>query len=320
MTPLYPYTSFKIRDLYKPENIYFFNSGSAALFFVVLFIKSKYKDSVFLLPAYTCPSVVNVLVKAKVVFDFVDLNESLDFDLNDLKVVVKKYINKKVILIPTSLFGAKIRNYKSVFEEFIIIEDMAQSYPDLYTEADFRIFSFGKGKMISSYSGGALLTNYDINKIYTELIVIDDFLKSFFLANLTNFILKYFYKLIEISPLNPEKNEHFKLEDVYIYRLSNMKKKWILTSIEDVDLSRRVKNSNYYLETFDKNLLFNLSSNIPYLRMPVKGEFKIKGSSKMKDYRYTYEIAKQSRGKDLKIAKILAYNSTFLPTHDLVEL
>ena len=140
------------------------------------------------------------------------------------------------------------------------------------------------------------------------------------MAHLTNFIIKYFYKLVEISPLNPEKNEHFKIEDIPTYKLNALKEKWILTSIKNADLSQRVKNSNYYLNNLDKRLLFDLSPNIPYLRMPIKGEIKTSGVSKMKDYRYTYEMAKHSRNKELKTAKLLAYNTTFLPTHELIKL
>lgn len=320
MTPLYPYTSFKVKDLQTPKGVYFFNSAREALYFAVLFIKAKYHNTIFLLPAYTCPSVVNVMVKARVSFDFVDLDRTLDFNLRDLEFMVKKYINKKIILLPTALFGTRIRDYKSVFKEFIIIEDLSQSYPNLYSKADFMVFSFGKGKLISAYGGGMLLSNKDIKKAYQNLPLIDDFYKSYFMAHLTNFIIKYFYKLIEISPLNPEKNSAFKIKDIHPHRISPLKEKWILTSIVQIDLSKRIQNANYYLKTLDKSLLFDLPQNIPYLRMPVIGEFKIKGASKMKDYQYTYEMAKQSRGKDLEIAKLLAYNCTFLPTHDLVKL
>ena len=329
--PLYPYSDFNFKEIKNLNNIMFFASARDALFLIIQTLKESYKNLIFLIPAYTCHSVIESLERAKVNYNFIDLDESLDFNLNDLNYMLNKYFNKKVILIPTSLFGIRIRDYKKLYNDIIIIEDLAQSTFNYKSKAEFQFVSFGRGKLISAWNGGGVISNNLLfRKKYNQLNrnIKDNFLKSYFLSNIQKIISKYFWFFIENSFLNPENVNikkieiELKINDNKILKLSNKKINWILHSIKNVNLKHRKELSNYYLNKISTKYLFNLNrnNNTIYLRFPVKKIIKKSGVSFMKDYRFTYEKAKELRDRELKIAKQLAYETSFLPTHNLITL
>ena len=157
MVPLYPYSGLNFWS-YIDSELIFLDSARSALLMIV----KQYKNAIFLIPSYTCPTVIFALDQENVKYNFVDVDDTLDFNINDLNTVIKTYKNHQIILIPTSLFGIKIRDYKKLYPQYIIIEDRAQTIIDSKSMADFQIVSFGKGKMVSGFSGGAIYDKYKV--------------------------------------------------------------------------------------------------------------------------------------------------------------
>jgi hypothetical protein len=317
--PLFPYTSILIKR--NVTNNYFFDSGRSALLTIINYLKSKHQNLIFLIPAYTCHSVLDILIQSKVNYDFIDLSNDLNFDLDDLNTVVKIYKEKKIVLIATSLFGAELKDYKSIYKDFIIIEDLAQSTISNNTmNSDFQFTSYGRGKLVSSWNGGMVKTRHEGFKIiYEKLDIQYDFCKSFILSNIQKFISRYMWLLVEKSPLNPQKEKRIIECFVEPKRISNTKINWILTSMSCINTNDRIMRSNQYLKKINKEYLFDLKENIPYLRFPIKKKIKYNGISYMDDYSLVYESARKKRKKDFNIPQILAYSCCFLPTHNLVN-
>lgn len=319
--PLYPYSSFKFNKIDNNREILFFNSARSGLFLIVDTLKEMYEELIFLIPTYNCYSIVATLESAKVEYDFVDIDESLDFDLSDLNERLDVYSNKKIILIATSLFGIKLREYKSLYSDLIVIEDLAQSTFDNNSKADFSFVSFGKGKIISSWSGGGVITNNQLfREKYNKLNIESQFLKPYILSNIQKIISKYFWFFIENSSLNPEKSTHIEVMDDEILKLSKNKIYWILNSLNELNLTHRREISNYYLNNISKKYLFDLKLDTPYLRMPIKKVINQSGISFLKDYEFTYKKAIEKRKNSFKIPEVLLYESSFLPTHNLIDL
>ncbi len=291
----------------------FLDSARSAIYLIA----KQFSEHTFLMPAYTCPTVWSALEQAGVRYDFIDIDESLDFDLEDLHNVLEKYGGANIALIPTSLFGSSIRDYKVLFKDFLIIEDRAQGIQSNNTNADFQVFSFGKGKMFSGFGGGGILCRQEIEGL-RELPQKDDFMQSYLLS-LAQKAISRVWGIIEKTPFDPEKSTHLTVDAIQPEKLGKRKARWILNTVYNADFAHRVMLSNYYLNSIKREYLFDLKGDTPYLRIPIKKEFRSSGVSKMRDYHETYERACQKRGRVLEGAKKLV-QGCFLPTHDLVSM
>ncbi len=314
MIPLYPYSGF---DFYSSidTKLVFLDSARSALFLIA----KTLSDSIFLIPSYTCPTVWNALEQAGVKYDFVDLDDELDFDLHDLSFMMKKYENSKIVLVPTSLFGAKIRDYKKLYPKLMIVEDRAQGIVDLSYNPDFQIISFGKGKMISGFYGGAIYDKYHILEHNIKLLNINrEFFKSYFLSIVQKIVSRIWF-VIENTKYDPEESVKLHIEKITPSLLSKVKTKWILNTINNTDYSHRIKISNFYLEHIKKEYLYNIKSNTPYLRMPIKKNISFSGVSKIRDFHETFFNANRKKNKDQIGARQLV-EGVYLPTHNLVTI
>jgi len=324
--PLFP--SFAIRTAKEniDKNLYFFNFGRTAFKFLANYLNEKFnKKIVFLIPAYTCPSILISLEELKINLDFVDLDNNLDFKLDDLNNNIAKYSEYKVAIVATSLFGIRCRDYKKLYPNHIVIEDKSQSNYSDYINSDFQIYSFGKGKFISSWNGGALRCkefNPEIEKAYSITEVKDDFLYSYFLSILQLIFSKYFYFFIRLlrfenlilkQPINNYKTPH-------IFRISDRKIYWILNSIKKFKMNSSIRrNSIYYDENIKKELKFNISFDCQLLRYPVKCRTDRTLIFNNIDYWTTYNSAVKKRSLDFDVPFMLLTECTFLPTHELVK-
>jgi len=141
-----------------------FNSGRSA--FMAILESLEVKDKEILLQAFTCNAAVNPILKAKAKPVFVDIDDSLNMDPEDLK---KKITSGSRIVIVQHTFGypAQINEILNIVKEsnLILIEDGAHSlgakiegkYCGTFGKASF--FSFGRDKVISSIYGGIAITN-----------------------------------------------------------------------------------------------------------------------------------------------------------------
>ena len=325
---LYPHTILKINLRIETDRLHFFNSGRASFCFIVDFLKRKNPDTIFLIPAFTCPSIVHVLEQTQANFDFVDLDNALNFDTNDLDSMIKHYIDSSVVvLVATSLFGADIRDYKKEHPKCIVIEDLSQSLPCDKFSSDFQFFSFGKGKMVSAWSAGAIRVNNRHQEAldgYKGLKVRRVFIISYLLTFVQRLVSIFFWNFVRLTGADPDNPRELlrkinKYPTIVINRIPRIMEKWILTSLSDVNNQSRLRVVNKYFEKIDKALLFDISATQPLLRVPVKRKLDYCGVATTIDYHYTYKTAIKSRGKELPISRLLLDNCSFVPTHDLVN-
>jgi len=318
--PLYPYSGYKF-NFKKKSLLYLLDSGRSALLLAVNILKAKYDKLIFLLPAYTCHSVIDVMEQSMVKYNFVDVDSSLQFDKKDLELMLEFYKDNTIVLIATSLFGVKLKNYKKMYPTIKVIEDLSHSLISYkYKESDFAFTSFGKGKMISAWSGGALSGfNNEIDEYYLKLPHVNNFFFSFILVQMQKIVSKYFWFLLEGTRYNPEKKSQHYIEKIVIKRLNKIKSAWIYGSLESFDYSTNKEFILKYKNEICKEYQFDLIGLMPYIRFPVKKKIFMSGVSQISSYAATYYKATKRRSSSLSGAKLLAEGVSFLPTHNLVK-
>jgi len=154
------------------------NSGRTANY---LILKSLHQitggtKNEIIIPAYTCFSVPASIARAGLKVRLVDIEpRTLDYDYNKLS---RCDLSKSLAILPANLFGIvsdwnKLRSAvegKSVY----LVDDSAQTFGLSYdgvkcgSLGDVGFFSFGRGKNLTTYSGGAIVTNNDKIAEYIE--------------------------------------------------------------------------------------------------------------------------------------------------------
>jgi dTDP-4-amino-4,6-dideoxygalactose transaminase len=123
------------------------------------------KDEV-LLQAFTCVAVPNSISWANFKPTFIDIDETLNLDPQDLKKKITPH-SRAVIIQHTFGYPAQIEKIKKICQEhnLFLIEDCAHSLGAKYqghnigTFSDAAFFSFGRDKAVSSVFGGLATTN-----------------------------------------------------------------------------------------------------------------------------------------------------------------
>ncbi len=150
-----------------------FYNWRSALFHALNVLKLKDWDEV-LLQAYTCISVANSIINAWLKPIYVDVDQSLNMDLSDLKNKITQ--KTKVIIVQHTFWNpANINWIKKICKEknIVIIEDVAHSiwtdidWKKLWTFWDFAIFSFWRDKVLSTVNWGFLIIN---NSVYFDFV------------------------------------------------------------------------------------------------------------------------------------------------------
>jgi dTDP-4-amino-4,6-dideoxygalactose transaminase len=142
-----------------------FNSGRSALLSILEALKVGEEDEV-LLQAFTCNAAVNPILEKGARPVFVDIDETLNLDPQDL---VRKISSRSKVLMIQHTFGgpAKLDEILKIVKEknLFLIEDCAHALGASYhgrlcgTFGDAAFFSFGRDKIISSVFGGMAVTN-----------------------------------------------------------------------------------------------------------------------------------------------------------------
>ncbi|MEO0247935.1 MAG: DegT/DnrJ/EryC1/StrS family aminotransferase [candidate division WOR-3 bacterium] len=165
--------SRKLASAWTFDHIYFVSSGRAALWLALraaAALKPNRHDVV--IPAYTCPAVASAVLKAglKPVLCDIDLS-TYAFDVSELE---QKVGSSTLAIVPVHLFGFRagleLISQCALRKGAFVIEDAAQvftnpasassgkdSKPKPTAHAAF--FSFSRGKPLSAFYGGALITN-----------------------------------------------------------------------------------------------------------------------------------------------------------------
>jgi perosamine synthetase len=145
------------------------SSGRAALVLILRAMAVQSDRDEVVIPAYTCFSVPSAIVSAGLKIRLADLNpNTLDFDHDVLSNLDWK---KVLCVVPSNLFGlpsnlpdiAKVAGANGAG----IIDDAAQSLgggignKKSGSHGDAGLLSFGRGKVISTYEGGMVVTQSD---------------------------------------------------------------------------------------------------------------------------------------------------------------
>jgi dTDP-4-amino-4,6-dideoxygalactose transaminase len=152
-----------------------FNSGRSALIAILDVLDIKKGDEI-LLQAFTCNSAINPILNRKAKPVFVDIDETINMDPEDLKKKITPH-SKAVMIQHTFGWPAQIEEILEIARQnnLFLIEDCAHSLGAKYkskksglpaealakagTFGDIAFFSFGRDKIISSVFGGMAVTN-----------------------------------------------------------------------------------------------------------------------------------------------------------------
>lgn len=165
----------------KNSKIISFYNARSALFHWLKLLWVKAWDEV-IIQSYTCVSVVNSVIQTWATPIFVDVDETLNISIFDLKSKITE--NTKVIILQHTFWNpANIWEIKKIADEnnIFLIEDCAHSLWAEYdskkvgTFWDLSVFSFWRDKVISTVNGGFLVINNEkyfskVNEIKSELV------------------------------------------------------------------------------------------------------------------------------------------------------
>jgi perosamine synthetase len=161
--------SESIRQLSSSRYCYFFNSGRSALYYSLLALSkivSPNRNRV-IIPAYTCFSVASAVVRAGLKIELVDIvPDTLDYDYEKLLKIDPENI---LAIVGCNLLGV-LNNWEKLhsFAESsrcFLIDDAAQSMGSSVNGnqsgslGDLGFYSLGRGKNLSAYAGGILVTD-----------------------------------------------------------------------------------------------------------------------------------------------------------------
>jgi dTDP-4-amino-4,6-dideoxygalactose transaminase len=174
-------------------------SGTAALYFIFESLKKISPKRTILIPSYVCPLVALAAKKAGLKIKVCDINrDNFDFDYNALEKIFAEDTDMLAIVV-VHLGGivldfGRIQPLAQKYKIFTI-EDCAQALGAQYqgksagTLGDFSFFSLARGKGLTIYEGGVLVSN---KKEYSGIV--EETIKN--LAR-----KKYFSELVKIIEL-----------------------------------------------------------------------------------------------------------------------
>ena len=172
----------KLKNFTKSKYVICVNSGTSAIH-IALIASGVKKNEEVLVPSLTFVGTINPILYLNAIPHFVDTEKkSLGIDFDKLEkylnhITIKKgnyYYNKNTnrkitAIIPVHVFGhpVNIEKLKKIVKKFRlkVVEDAAESLGSLYknrhvgTFGDFGVLSFNGNKIITTGSGGAILTN-----------------------------------------------------------------------------------------------------------------------------------------------------------------
>lgn len=141
------------RPYLPSQNEFLFDHSRSAILLVLRSLKLPQGSGVGMM-VYNCHTVMNVIDQAGFKPIFIDVNDDLTIDIDDLR----KKSNLFSVLIVTHLFGIvnDIQFIKKEFPEILVIEDCAHAFGIEHLYGDFTTFSLGQGKFPSLGNGGIL--------------------------------------------------------------------------------------------------------------------------------------------------------------------
>lgn len=144
-------------------------SGTAALYLLLESLKNKFLKRTVVIPSYACPLIPLAIKRAGFKVEVCDINRD-NFDFNHAELEDLCRANDDLLaIIAVHLAGIPVDFdfIKNLAEKhkILVIEDCAQSLGSLYkgkkvgTLGDFSFFSLCRGKGVTTYEGGMIVTN-----------------------------------------------------------------------------------------------------------------------------------------------------------------
>ncbi|RKX26513.1 MAG: hypothetical protein DRP47_08050 [Candidatus Zixiibacteriota bacterium] len=171
----------KLYHLTKAKYCYFVNSGRTGLT-LTLKVLAQMSDPVkteVVIPAYTCFSVAAAIIRAGLKVRLIDIDPvTLDYDYNQLSTLSMENV---LSIVGCNLFGipSNWEELKSVIggNDTFLIDDAAQAMGGrlgekaLGLQGDIGFYSLDRGKNMTAYSGGIIVTDReDIAEYLTNLM------------------------------------------------------------------------------------------------------------------------------------------------------
>lgn len=274
----------ELKEFFGVKHVFLVSSGKAALTIILRALRSLSVRDEVLFPAYTCFSVPSAVLKAGLNVSLCDIDLStLDFDYK----VLKDEINENTLcIIPSHLFGipSDLDRIKSLCQSrgIFVVEDGAQAMGGTYggkkigTVGDVGFFSLGRGKNITSGSGGIIVTNSD--EIAGEIRKVFEPLESPNTINVLKEFFSLFLMTIFIRPSLfwfPSGLRFLKLGQTIFYKefkvekLSGLKAGFLRNWRQRLEKSNkaRMANSEYFSKHLNVKPLGK--GSIFYLRWPL---------------------------------------------------
>lgn len=272
--------------------IYFFNSARSALTFLL----NNLEEGEVITQAFSCLVVPNAIKFADFKPIYVDIDESFNLNVDDLKRKINKK-TKAIIIQNTFGIPAKIEEILDIAKKnnLFVIENLTHSlgakYKDTYLGnfGDFALLSFNRNKVISSIIGGALIVknknfNEQIKQKYQELseMNLTEIKKVLFTGKILyqakenyNFIMKIYLKFLRVKNLTLEmissiEKEGKKPKNYFAKFPKNLFPLLInqLNKLEKFNKHRK-KIAQIYIDAGLKNFLINDNSEPIFLRFPI---------------------------------------------------
>lgn len=140
------------------------NSGTTALYLILLALKKLSSKREVILPAYTAPSLILPIKKAGLEYRLVDV--SLDTFNMDTEKLAEAISDNTLAVLFIHMFGIPVEMEKSKnLQGVFTIEDAASSFGTRKGEkftgtfCDIGFVSFNRGKNLSTVAGGVILTD-----------------------------------------------------------------------------------------------------------------------------------------------------------------
>jgi dTDP-4-amino-4,6-dideoxygalactose transaminase len=159
-----------LRGYFGVKYAFVVSSGRAALTLVLRAMKNLRGQTEVVVPDYTCFSVPSAVAKTGLKIAAADINQTdLGYELEHLSDAISPETLAVIVVHPYGL-PCRIEQVKSLCSErgVLVIEDAAQAMGarvgdrKVGTFGDVAILSFGRGKSMTTISGGAILTNSDV--------------------------------------------------------------------------------------------------------------------------------------------------------------
>lgn len=286
------------RNYFKISYAISFNSGRGAFYAILRSLELQKEDEI-IIQSFTCVVVPNMIIAAGLKPVFVDIDNSLNIDIDDLKKKITQ--NTKAIVVQHT-FGipADMKKIVRIAKEhnLYIIEDCAHTIGYSYenkkvgTFGIASFFSFGRDKAFSSVFGGMAITNnliigkkirnfqkqkhspslfWTIQQLFhpiafSFILPLYDFLK------IGKIVLVVLQKIKLLSFPVSQNEKKGRADKQLIKKMPNALAYLALFQLKRLQEfnNKRVKISEYYInELKNENLSFPYNGRIPYLRFPI---------------------------------------------------